>query len=70
MHAQVLKCMRNHDFALMHTENGRSSHAHQSVVSAIRQGADACATAGADSAVLCHRAYDRNERSVEFLKVY
>ena len=55
VHAQVLECMRNHDFALMHTENGgrRSSHAHQPLASApIRQGADACAAADALSAVL------------------
>jgi len=60
--------MRNHDFALMHTENGRrrSSNAHQPLASApIRQGADACAAADADSAVLCHRIHHRNVSSHE-----
>ena len=68
MHAQVLECMRNHDFALMHMENGRrrSSHAHQPLASApIRQGADACAAADADSAVLCHGIDRRNVSSHE-----
>ena len=53
--------MRNHDFALMHTENGgrRSSHAHQPLASApICQGADACAAADADSAVLYHQSQE------------
>jgi hypothetical protein len=53
---------------LMYMENGRrrSSHAHQPLASApIRQGADACAAADADSAVLCHHFDHRNVSSHE-----